>query len=786
MTQEETQNGTISIIIPVRNAADSIAKCVGSILQSDYPDLEVLIIDDGSDDRTLSLCLQLQQKYEQIRVLHQENKGVSAARNRGLDEASGKFVTFVDADDAVAPQMLSVLLELIRGNDIAGCGFEQTHAAAQMPALYLHEQESTMPEQNLPQFMAGEDFIRTKLLHGDTRIWSKLLRRSLIGEQRFQEGLTIGEDMLFLLSVLQPDTRIALTERKLYGYYVNPAGAMERPFTPSYYDQITCWELAAQEIQHRFPQIAQDPQSAAGIGALEVTAAMLTAGKLSALPEEQRSAHREGIQRIQAILNTQLNRTGVKQMLPEGYAAKAGLFQKSPDLYFLLYGTLKKMKTGKHNQNPARRGAAPHLVLYMHAGSGNHGCEAIVTGLLMGLYESVETDRTQSSPEVILLTNSAEEDSKYLPEAICDIRQEQKFSEHKIKHILYYLYRKVTKDAESFLRFRYQPAFSNGKPAAAVSIGGDNYCYPIMVQDLILSNRMFRSQGVKTLLLGCSIEPGLLRPEEEGGFPDSERGGFTAAQLLEDLGSYEQILARESLTYEALKTAVGEERLLLVPDPAFLMQPAQEAVCPEGFIPGRTVGINLSPMAESYEAQTGGARSACRALIRHILETTDQSVALIPHVVWERNDDRKVLEQLREELRRDLSEDQMRRVLIIPDQSARCLKKIISQCSLFVGARTHATIAAYSSDVPTLVLGYSIKALGIARDLFGESRIGGEAYRQEHFVLPVQELNEPEQLMTAYDWMYEHRDEVREWLKQIIPGYQARAMQNAAAVRKLL
>lgn len=785
MTQEETQNGKISIIIPVWNAADSIEKCVSSILQSDYPELEVLIIDDGSGDRTLSLCLQLQKKHAQIRVLHQENKGVSAARNRGLDEACGEYVTFVDADDAVAPQMFSALLELIRGNDIAGCGFEQTNAAAQTPVQYPHEQESTVPEQSLPQFLTGEDFIRTKLLHGDTRIWSKLMRRSLIGEQRFQEGLTIGEDMLFLLSVIQPDTRLALTEQKLYGYYVNPAGAMERPFTPSYYDQITCWELAAQEIQRRFPQIAQDPQSAAGIGALEVTAAMLTAGKLSTLPEEQRSANREGIQRIQAILDAQLNKTGVKQMLPEGYAAKAGLFQKSSELYFLLYGTLKKMKTGKQNQEPAG-GSAPHLVLYMHAGSGNHGCEAIVTGLLTGLRESVEPGRAQSSPEVVLLTNSAEEDSKYLPEAICDIRQEQKFSEHKIKHVLYYLYRKATKDAESFLRFRCQPAFSDGKPAAAVSIGGDNYCYPIMVQDLILSNRMFRAQGVKTLLLGCSIEPGLLRPEEEGGLPDSERGGFTAAQLLEDLGGYEQILARESLTYDALKKAVGEERLLLVPDPAFLMPPAKEAVCPDGFVPGRTVGINLSPMAENYEAQTGGARTACRALIRHILETTDQSVALIPHVVWERNDDRKVLEQLREEIRRELSEEQMGRVLMVQDQSARSLKKIISECSLFVGARTHATIAAYSCDVPTLVLGYSVKALGIARDLFGESRIGGEDYRQEHFVLPVQELNEPEQLMTAYDWMYEHRDEVREWLKQIIPGYRARAMQNAAAVRKLL
>ena len=80
----------------------------------------------------------------------------------------------------------------------------------------------------------------------------------------------------------------------------------------------------------------------------------------------------------------------------------------------------------------------------------------------------------------------------------------------------------------------------------------------------------------------------------------------------------------------------------------------------------------------------------------------------------------------------------------------------------------------------------SVKALGIAQDLFGESRIGGEVYLQEHYVLPVQELNDPEQLITAYTWISEHKKEIRAWLEQIMPNYQSRAMQNAAAVRDIL
>ena len=159
-----------------------------------------------------------------------------------------------------------------------------------------------------------------------------------------------------------------------------------------------------------------------------------------------------------------------------------------------------------------------------------------------------------------------------------------------------------------------------------------------------------------------------------------------------------------------------------------------------------------------------------RRLIDHILRDTDNSVALIPHVMWKNNDDRLALE----ELYRGYEKNE--RVVLFPDMSCRKLKYVISKCRAFIGARTHATIAAYSSCVPTLVVGYSVKARGIAKDLFGT---------EKHYVLPVQELEKEGELIGAYDWMMGRETEIREMLERIMPGYCARAGEAGEEIRKL-
>ncbi len=397
------------------------------------------------------------------------------------------------------------------------------------------------------------------------------------------------------------------------------------------------------------------------------------------------------------------------------------------------------------------------IALYMHAGSGNHGCEAIVDSLV----------RMMPLDRFVLMSNCAPEDEKYLPAEVrarTRFLQEEKIREHKLRHVLYYAYRKVTGDEESFLRYRYRELTGSGKPALAVSIGGDNYCYENMTKDLMVANRMFCRQGTATVLLGCSIEPDLLKGER-------------AAALTEDLHRYHRIIARESISYHAIREALlgcygeeGAQKVVYCPDPAFSL-PADESALPEDFESGNTVGINLSPMVEEYAADPSAPLKSYAALIQDILDHTNMKVALIPHVVWERSNDRTPLDKLYEKFK------DTGRVQRIPDLPAEQLKGIIANCRFFIGARTHATIAAYSTIIPTLVVGYSVKARGIARDLFGT---------EQQYVLPVQELKEPSQLLAAWHFLQANEDEIRCQLAESAIRFRAEARHNADELHKVL
>lgn len=388
------------------------------------------------------------------------------------------------------------------------------------------------------------------------------------------------------------------------------------------------------------------------------------------------------------------------------------------------------------------------VVLYAHAGSGNHGCEALAN-TLCNLIDN----------QVILVTNSVEEDQSYSLKELVDsekleIVPEKNIRANKLAHIFYYGYRKLSGDKESFLRYRFQNVLKGNSCEWNLSIGGDNYCYDSMVNDMILSNSMFCHNGGKTALVGCSIEPELLQRED----------------MRKDMEQYSAIFARESITYEALKEAGIQTKLFLVPDSAFTL-PKKELPLPTGFQPRNTVGINISPMIIESEKEAGITLKNYKKLVQYILDTTDMSVALIPHVVWDRNDDRKAIAKLYEGFEHNA------RVVVIGDHSCEELKGFISRCRFFIGARTHATIAAYSTQVPTLVVGYSVKAKGIAKDLFGT---------YENYVLPVQDLKEEGQLIQSFNWLQENEMKMKEQYAKCMQEYIDRAKSLAEAFNEVM
>ena len=391
------------------------------------------------------------------------------------------------------------------------------------------------------------------------------------------------------------------------------------------------------------------------------------------------------------------------------------------------------------------------ILMYAHAGSGNHGCEAIVRSVcgILGKENSMA-----------VISHDIEEDQKYGLDSVCRLIQERDIDKNFFVHASYYAMRKITGNGENFLKYRYADAEPFDKYKLAVSIGGDNYCYDMMIPDLERANSMFNHQGLCTVLLGCSIEPELIK---------------NRADIRADMKLYKRIIARESITYNALKEA-EIDNAVLCPDPAFALKPGKTEI-PAGFVTykscdGRScsgmVGINVSPMVQDFAMTDAGRCGSDDAdivmrnyerLIEYILKNTDMNVALIPHVIWGRSDDQKPLQQIYDKY------IDTGRVISVSDRNCTELKTIISKCRFFVGARTHATIAAYSSCVPTLVLGYSVKSRGIARDLFGTD---------EHYVIPVQKLASEEELIDGFRWLTDNESKIRENMQKMIKDYMAK------------
>lgn len=383
------------------------------------------------------------------------------------------------------------------------------------------------------------------------------------------------------------------------------------------------------------------------------------------------------------------------------------------------------------------------VVMYMHAGSGNHGCEAIVNSTLCLLGRKAD-----------VLSARPEEDEAYSLRGKCRILKEEKITADFLTHCYYFLKKLVTRNPMCYISYRFWRILEQPYEWA-VSIGGDNYCYPGQVEDLMLLNKALTEKGSKTILWGASLEPALLERKD----------------VREDMNRYSHIFAREAVSYEALAHAgIAKEKIHFYPDPAFCLK-KKELPLPEGFVPGNTVGINISPLILERETVPGIILDNYRRLIAEILEKSDMQIALIPHVVWETNDDRSILRPLYEKFR------ESGRVILLPDSDCMVLKGYIARLRFLVTARTHASIAAYSTGVPVLVAGYSVKARGIAEDLFGTD---------ENFVVAVQTLSRPEELAEAFWWMHEREALIRDTLQQKIPAYVERAAQGGRLLKEIL
>lgn len=369
------------------------------------------------------------------------------------------------------------------------------------------------------------------------------------------------------------------------------------------------------------------------------------------------------------------------------------------------------------------------IFLYNHGGSENHGCEALVRTVCELFKEE----------DIILYSEMPQQDLHYGIQQFADVKSAKNaYSKLSPSFIKAYCSLKKKNDYFSIDILPYRKTIKEFRTGdIEISVGGDIYCYDDYPKYIQL-HQMICQRGCKTILLGCSLNEKL----------------FNDPKFVEDMKSYDYISARESLTYELLKKA-GLKSIGLSPDSAFTL-PKEEVQLPSNFIENNTVGINVSPLVMEREQEDNVLLDNYRNLIAYILNKTDYAVALIPHVIWSGNDDRSILNKLYDEFKKS------ERIVVIQDCNCMQLKGYIAKCRFFVGARTHATIAAYSTEVPTLVVGYSIKSRGIAKDIFG---------REENYVIPIEQIKEENKLTQAFIWLQENENHIKEHLKKRMPQY---------------
>lgn len=229
----------ISVIVPVYNSGQYLWNCLSSIAEQTYTDLEIICVNDGSTDNSADILKEFSQQDHRFHVVNQENLGVSAARNRGLELARGEFITFVDSDDEIEPIMYQTLLDLadMYDADITHCGYkkiELDRTARDIGGTSVLLVQNAI--ESIRCLITGKYFV------GGT--CTKLYRHTLISQIKFDENLKINEDVLFNFEAFYKSKCNVFYDVPLYHYYERDGSSCSR--TKHLKKSLDCLRVAEQ------------------------------------------------------------------------------------------------------------------------------------------------------------------------------------------------------------------------------------------------------------------------------------------------------------------------------------------------------------------------------------------------------------------------------------------------------------------------------------------------------------------------------------------------------------
>lgn len=206
----------LSVIVPIYNSEKYLDKCIESLLNQTYSDIELVLVDDGSNDGSPGILDRYAQEYGNIKVVHTEKGGQCAARNNGIKHASGDIIAFMDADDVIDPQIYEILINALylTDSDVAACGMKTEYG------LEIRCSEYTEIPQ--PRIFVSKKELFAGVDNGIAGfVWNKVIEKETIGDIRFREDLNFMEDLYFTYEIMAASHRACCVDLPMYHYRYN-------------------------------------------------------------------------------------------------------------------------------------------------------------------------------------------------------------------------------------------------------------------------------------------------------------------------------------------------------------------------------------------------------------------------------------------------------------------------------------------------------------------------------------------------------------------------------------
>lgn len=244
----EKKMSKISVIVPVYKAEEYLDECIQSVLAQTYSELELVLVDDGSPDKSGKICDEYAKKDSRIKVIHTENCGVCHARNTGIEASCGEYFTFLDSDDTLSESALKILLRDITDND------------AQMAIAVV--ENTVLPQEepsSKPDFVWEDTEALEKSIEDNPYTYSscaKLYKRDFFEDVRFEEGRRIHEDSYFVFCCFLKKPRVSVRNFQVYKYRYNPDSASNARFSEKYFDILYFAKKKCEAVEKCFPELS--------------------------------------------------------------------------------------------------------------------------------------------------------------------------------------------------------------------------------------------------------------------------------------------------------------------------------------------------------------------------------------------------------------------------------------------------------------------------------------------------------------------------------------------------